>query len=227
MCVYPGSLPAGPCRTTSSQPHVTAAEQLLCFCSPAAAAEPGWNTPPPKKYPAVMPPSSLPPKHTHIHKVEMCLPLQLFNISATAAWSVPPVVPTCCRCFMPSSSSVSPPDGGRRGAAEEGGGGGRLEEATTLGPSWVLEPPTGATSDTNTRRKNISKTIGPIFSIFYLWENGVECWGGGVRATYWLCILYSRNSRFSKQDIKWLGKHIVYQTKISTWLNFPPTHSLS
>lgn len=74
---------------------------------------------------------------------------------------------------MPSSSSVSPPDGGRRGAAEEGGGGGRLEEAPTLGPSWVLEPPTGATSDTKTRG-NIGKTTGPIFSIYYLWENEVE-----------------------------------------------------
>lgn len=54
---------------------------------------------------------------------------------------------------MPSSSSVSPPDGGRRGAAEEGGGGGRLEEVGTLGLSWALEPPTGATSDTKTRRR--------------------------------------------------------------------------
>lgn len=76
------------------------------------------------------------------------------------------VVPTCCRCFMPSSSSVSPPDGGRRGAAEEGGGGGRMEEvAATLGLSWALELPAGARSVTKTTTtRNISKTMGPIFS---------------------------------------------------------------
>lgn len=57
---------------------------------------------------------------------------------------------------MPSSSSVSPPDGGRRGAAEEGGGGGRFEEVAGLELCWALEPPTGATSDTKTKRRNIS-----------------------------------------------------------------------
>lgn len=66
---------------------------------------------------------------------------------------------------MPSSSSASPPGGGRRGAAEEGGGGGRLEEVGALGLSWVLELPTKAMSDTKTRRRNISKTMGPIFSV--------------------------------------------------------------
>lgn len=87
---------------------------------------------------------------------------------------------------MPSSSSVSPPDGGRSGAAEEGGGGGRLEEVAALGLSWALEPPTGATSDAKTTaRTNISKTMGPIFSITI---NGMVMLDVGGRATYWLCI---------------------------------------
>ena len=88
---------------------------------------------------------------------------------------------------MPSSSSVSPPDGGRRGAAEEGGGGGRLEEVVmALGLSWALEPPAGAASDTKTRRKNISKTMGAIFNISIY---GMMMLGGGSRrATYWLSI---------------------------------------
>lgn len=86
---------------------------------------------------------------------------------------------------MPSSSSASPPGGGWRGAAEEGGGGGRLEEVRSLGLSWILEPPTGAMSDTKTTR-NISKTMGSIFSVsIYGMVTLDVAWG---RATYWLCI---------------------------------------
>lgn len=85
---------------------------------------------------------------------------------------------------MPSSSSVSPPEGGRRGAAEEGGGGGRFEEVAGMELGWALEPPTGVTSDTKTRR-NISKTMGPIFSTSI---SGTVMLDVGGRATYWLCI---------------------------------------
>lgn len=46
-----------------------------------------------------------------------------------------------------------------------------------------------------------------LFSVFLFM--GCWCWMWGGRATYWLCIWYSRNSGFSKQDIKWLGQNIL------------------
>jgi len=98
---------------------------------------------------------------------------------------------------MPSSSSVSPPEGGRRGAAEEGGGGGKLEAVAGLGRA--LEPPMGPKSDAKkpTRTRNATTLMAVIFSIsVYVTLEGSD------GATYWLCIGYSMDHRFSKQDIK-------------------------
>lgn len=46
-----------------------------------------------------------------------------------------------------------------------------------------------------------------LFLVFLFMGRGCWMWGG--RATYWLCMWNSRNSGFSKQDIKWLGLNIL------------------